>query len=84
MTKLTKEQKRDIRVIEAKTGEDINFSDALAVVDSAMPMSASSIGRRKSPSPYVSTLTSLPGSRPMAVGIKRKQIGFFDTPCFIR
>ena len=33
MRKLTKEQKRDIRVIAAKRDEDIDFSDAPAVVD---------------------------------------------------
>jgi uncharacterized protein (DUF4415 family) len=33
MRKLTKEQKRDIRAIAAKKDEDIDFSDALAVVD---------------------------------------------------
>jgi len=33
MKKLTKEQKRDIRAIAAKRDEDIDFSDAPAVVD---------------------------------------------------
>jgi uncharacterized protein (DUF4415 family) len=33
MRKLTKEQKRDIRAIAAKRDEDIDFSDAPAVVD---------------------------------------------------
>jgi uncharacterized protein (DUF4415 family) len=33
MRKLTKEQKRDIRAIAAKRDEDIDFSDARAVVD---------------------------------------------------
>jgi len=33
MRKLTKEQKRDIRAIAAKKDEDIDFSDAPAVVD---------------------------------------------------
>ncbi|PYU24679.1 MAG: hypothetical protein DMG32_13290 [Acidobacteria bacterium] len=33
MRKLTKEQKRDIRAITAKRDEDIDFSDAPAVVD---------------------------------------------------
>jgi hypothetical protein len=33
MRKLTKEQKRDIRAIAAKRDEDIDFSDAHAVVD---------------------------------------------------
>jgi uncharacterized protein (DUF4415 family) len=33
MRKLTKEQKRDIRVIAAKRGEDIDFSDAPRVLD---------------------------------------------------
>ena len=33
MRKLTKEQKRDIRVIAAKRDEDIDFSDAPAVLD---------------------------------------------------
>src|SRR6202051_4048243 len=33
MRKLTKEQKRDIRAIAAKRHEDIDFSDAPAVVD---------------------------------------------------
>lgn len=33
MRKLTKEQKRDIRAIAAKRDEDIDFSDAPAVID---------------------------------------------------
>src|SRR5713101_9158068 len=33
MRKLTKEQKRDVRAIAAKRDEDIDFSDASAVVD---------------------------------------------------
>ena len=33
MRKLTKEQKRDIRAIAAKRDEDIDFSDAPAVLD---------------------------------------------------
>jgi len=33
MRKLTKEQKRDIRVIAAKRDEDIDFSDAPPVLD---------------------------------------------------
>ena len=33
MRKLTKEQKRDIRAIAAKRDEDIDFSDAPAIVD---------------------------------------------------
>src|SRR3977135_2760658 len=33
MRKLTKDQKRDIRAIAAKRDEDIDFSDAPAVVD---------------------------------------------------
>jgi predicted nucleic acid-binding protein len=33
MKKLTKEQKRDIRAIAAKKDEDIDFSDAAAVLD---------------------------------------------------
>ena len=33
MRKLTKEQKRDIRAIAAKRDQDIDFSDAPAVVD---------------------------------------------------
>src|ERR1700693_4685909 len=33
MRKLTKEQKRDIRVIAAKRDEDLDFSDAPAVLD---------------------------------------------------
>ncbi len=33
MKKLTKEQKRDIRAIAAKRDEDIDFSDAAAVLD---------------------------------------------------
>ncbi len=33
MRKLTKEQKRDIRAIAAKKDEDIDFSDAPAVLD---------------------------------------------------
>jgi uncharacterized protein (DUF4415 family) len=33
MRKLTKEQKRDIRTIAAKRDQDIDFSDAPAVVD---------------------------------------------------
>jgi uncharacterized protein (DUF4415 family) len=33
MRKLTKEQKRDIRAVAAKRDEDIDFSDAPAVVD---------------------------------------------------
>jgi hypothetical protein len=33
MRKLTKKQKRDIRAIAAKKDEDIDFSDAPAVVD---------------------------------------------------
>jgi uncharacterized protein (DUF4415 family) len=33
MRKLTKQQKRDVRAIAAKRDEDIDFSDAAAVVD---------------------------------------------------
>ena len=33
MRKLTKEQKRDIRAVSAKSDEDIDFSDARAVLD---------------------------------------------------
>jgi uncharacterized protein (DUF4415 family) len=33
MRKLTKEQKRDIRAIAAKRGEDIDYSDAAPVLD---------------------------------------------------
>jgi uncharacterized protein (DUF4415 family) len=41
MRKLTKEQKRDIRAIAAKRDEDIDFSDAPAVID----WSGSEIGK---------------------------------------
>ena len=41
MRKLTKEQKRDIRVIAAKKDEDIDFSDAPRVLD----WSGAEIGR---------------------------------------
>jgi len=50
--KLTKE-KRAIRAIAAKRDEDIDFSDVSPILDWSGPKSASSTGRRRSPSPCV-------------------------------
>jgi len=76
MRKLTKEQKRDIRAIAAKRDEDIDFSDAPAVVD----WSGAQIGKfyrpTKKPLRCVLIPTSSHGSKQMAAVTRPKRTGF--------
>jgi len=80
MKKLTKDQKRDIRAIAAKRDEDIDFSDAPAVVD----WSGAEIGKFYRPTKKSVTMrpASSHGSKPMVAVTRPKQIGFYGTPCF--